>query len=107
MGLNEAAAALWAPVPEPPVPEAKPAKSYRQLRPNQYLSSLDTILLGRRSYPKGTLFQVTSVDSLSAELVLVANPTERLLWTRPEWKDHFERARRPKKATTKKPTKET
>ena len=98
MSVNQAAAALWAPIPDAPPPRAKPAKSWKLLRPGQRLALLDTITLTDRTLPVGTEVTGASVDSLSAELRL--DDGTHFLWTNPEWKAHFGRVRKRKVKTT-------
>ena len=99
MTANQAAAALWVAIPDAPPPRAKPAKSWKLLRPNQRLALTDTITLTNRTLTVGTEVTVASVDSLSAELRL--DDGTHFLWTNPEWKAHFERVRKRKKRETK------
>jgi len=95
--LDRAAKLLWDRVPDPPPTRAKPAKSWKLLKPGQHLALTKPMAVANHWLDTGTVVKVVSVDTQSAELTVVHTDT-KFLWTNPDWKSQFERVRKPKKA---------
>ena len=82
-------------IPKPKKKLAKPALSWRQLKPQQYLTNTRGLRFDKRIVSAGTMWYVVAVTSTGAELQTISVNPMKYTWTVPSWKNYFARARKP------------
>jgi hypothetical protein len=96
---NETARRMARPIPHPTPKAVKRQDSWRTLKPEQHLKGLKPVVTPQLGFlPSGCIYRVQSVDSGGVWLNLAhpgAKPADAFRFTRTEWKEWFERVRRP------------
>ena len=95
---QQAARSLRRTIPPPAPKKPKATKSFRLLKPGQFLKSANTIWFGADCISTNKLWRVESVNSLGALLKLDGHNRYTYQLMDPDWKEHGQwlRARKPK-----------